>query len=297
MALVDLNDLIEEAREGGYPLPLIEVTDLPALRGVLAAVEGADAPLVIAVHGAGRIEGLLPSVEAAARRSPMPLALLGTGIRSGDEVALAIRHGCNGLVLEPGGEGQGEATAASCGVPLIAPASLTWDGPSGGGQLVGLRGPLEEALLAAYGQPADGLAELHEAVVEAARGCVAEWLATVGAAGRGRMALVACRHWRPIEHLIIYQTNLDQAGAEALAAEGRRVLDLIPGVRATWSGRAVKEDARFPWCWLIRFAHPAVIDSYRDHPDHVAYANQHFRPAAADRISIDYELIGADELE
>jgi len=38
-----------------------------------------------------------------------------------------------------------------------------------------------------------------------------------------------------------------------------------------------------------------VIESYRDHPEHVAYADNHFRPQAGDRISIDYQLTGADE--
>jgi fructose-bisphosphate aldolase, class II len=38
----------------------------------------------------------------------------------------------------------------------------------------------------------------------------------------------------------------------------------------------------------VRFAHPAVIDSYRDHPDHLAFADNLFRPLAADRMTIDF---------
>ena len=70
------------------------------------------------------------------------------------------------------------------------------------------------------------------------------------------------------------------------------VLDKIPGVRATWRGESVKSDAKYRWCWLIRFANESVIASYRDHPDHVAYANEQFRPIADNRISIDYALFG-----
>ena len=98
-----------------------------------------------------------------------------------------------------------------------------------------------------------------------------------------------------MEHLIIYNTITDDRTSAEIAAEGRRVLDRIPGVRATWSGRAVKEDAGYRWCWLIRFAHVEVIDSYREHPDHKQYADSSFRPVAGDRISIDFELTGADE--
>jgi len=36
-----------------------------------------------------------------------------------------------------------------------------------------------------------------------------------------------------------------------------------------------------------------VIESYRDHPDHVAFANQFFRPIAGDRISIDFSEVYA----
>ncbi|HEB98599.1 MAG TPA: fructose-bisphosphate aldolase, partial [Thiotrichales bacterium] len=44
------------------------------------------------------------------------------------------------------------------------------------------------------------------------------------------------------------------------------------------------------FCWLIRFVHPAVIDSYREHPEHLRFADELFRPVAGDRISIDYRL-------
>ncbi|QGU31791.1 Dabb family protein [Thermochromatium tepidum] len=45
-----------------------------------------------------------------------------------------------------------------------------------------------------------------------------------------------------------------------------------------------------PRAWLIRFTHEAVIDHYRDHPAHVAFADQHFRPLAPDRLTTDYRL-------
>jgi fructose-bisphosphate aldolase class II len=79
-----------------------------------------------------------------------------------------------------------------------------------------------------------------------------------------------------------------------IIAEGQRVLSAIPGVREVFTGSAIKDDARYRYTWLVRFCHPAVIDSYRQHPDHVAFADQHFRPIAGDRVSIDYQAIAPD---
>ena len=84
--------------------------------------------------------------------------------------------------------------------------------------------------------------------------------------------------------------SASNAEVEAMMAQGREVLSRIPGVRRVASGRAIKEDAQYRCCWIIEFANAKVIDSYRDHPDHVAFANGLFRPIAKDRVSIDYEL-------
>ncbi|MES0328496.1 MAG: Dabb family protein, partial [Gammaproteobacteria bacterium] len=56
-----------------------------------------------------------------------------------------------------------------------------------------------------------------------------------------------------------------------------------------FTGEAVKENSKFRFCWLVRFCHKAVIDTYREHPDHIAFANKLFRQVADDRISIDYQ--------
>ncbi len=116
-----------------------------------------------------------------------------------------------------------------------------------------------------------------------------------GSAGRAAEVLARCQAWTPVEHLIIYNLSggNDPEQAEMLMTEGRRVLGAIPGVREVVSGTAARENAGYRYSWLIRFCHPKVIDSFREHPDHVAFADQLFRPLANDRISIDY-LIESD---
>jgi fructose-bisphosphate aldolase class II len=64
-------------------------------------------------------------------------------------------------------------------------------------------------------------------------------------------------------------------------------------VRRVITGWALPEKAAYRCCWLVEFTHRKVIESYREHPDHVAFANQFFRPIAAERISIDYAPAGS----
>ena len=130
-----------------------------------------------------------------------------------------------------------------------------------------------------------------EAIAGEAERCMRLW----GSAGRAEELLAVCTPWQPVEHLIVYNVKgLDRRGVEAMMAEGRRTLGAIPGVRAVLTGEAVKQDAAYRYTWLVRFCHPAVIDSYREHPNHVAFADNLFRPVAGERISIDYQAIESD---
>lgn len=127
-----------------------------------------------------------------------------------------------------------------------------------------------------------------DAVRDEAERCMHLW----GAAGRAEGVLTECMPWSPVEHLIIYNADADDNGVKKMMAEGRRVLSAIPGVREVFAGSSLKNDAQYRHTWLVRFCHPSVIESYRNHPDHIAFADELFRPIAADRISIDYQMVG-----
>jgi fructose-bisphosphate aldolase class II len=77
---------------------------------------------------------------------------------------------------------------------------------------------------------------------------------------------------------------------EALLRQGVKALSAIPGVRAVEAGVALRGDARYHYCWSIRFSAPEVVESYARHPAHCDYADRFFRPAATDRLTIDYRL-------
>ena len=129
--------------------------------------------------------------------------------------------------------------------------------------------------------------DVSEAITTEAERCMRVW----GGAGRAAEVLSHCRSWTAVEHLIIHNvTGISEKEAAAMMAEGRQALGTIPGVREVVTGRAVKEGSQYRYCWLVRFAAPEVINSYREHPVHVVFANQRFRPVADGRISIDYAL-------
>jgi fructose-bisphosphate aldolase, class II len=130
---------------------------------------------------------------------------------------------------------------------------------------------------------------IADAVRDEAERCMRLW----GAAGRAEEVVAESAPWLPVEHLIIYNTSgLDEKeGVKNLMAEGKRVLSTIPGVREVFTGTSIEEEAGYRYTWLVRFCHPAVIDSYREHPDHVAFADGWFRPVAGNRITIDYQAV------
>jgi fructose-bisphosphate aldolase class II len=131
-------------------------------------------------------------------------------------------------------------------------------------------------------------AGVKEAICGEVERCIRLW----GSAGRATDSFAHCEPWAAVEHLIIYNVSgIADHAVEAIMAEGRRVLSTIPGVREVITGRALKEDSRYRYTWLVRFCHHAVIDSYRTHPAHVAFADNLFRPVAGERISIDYQSI------
>jgi fructose-bisphosphate aldolase class II len=133
-------------------------------------------------------------------------------------------------------------------------------------------------------------ARLRQALLESVRAEAARLILLFGGAGRAAEVLQRCRPWREVEHVILFNSSEDEAGTEEIIAAGRAVLAAIPGVRQVETGQAVAENAPYRHAWLIRFAAEPVIAAYDRHPDHVAYAGGQFRPIAAERLKVDYEI-------
>lgn len=132
------------------------------------------------------------------------------------------------------------------------------------------------------------VAGVRAAIAQEVERCMRRW----GSAGRAEEALAECRPWQSVQHVIVYNvTGASDAQVEAMMARGREVLSKIPGVRRVITGWAVTEKPKYRFCWLVEFVHEKVIASYRDHPDHVSFANDWFRPIAGDRVSIDFVAV------
>ena len=115
--------------------------------------------------------------------------------------------------------------------------------------------------------------------------CMVNW----GSAGQADSVMAAAEAWQPVHHVIIFNVDVDDSQKiNTMMQEGEKVLSKIPGVRRVVTGTAIQKEAKFKFTWLIEFVHQNVIDSYRHHPDHVAFADNLFRPISGDRISIDY---------
>jgi fructose-bisphosphate aldolase class II len=122
--------------------------------------------------------------------------------------------------------------------------------------------------------------------------CMQVW----GNAGRAAEVLMQCRTWHNVEHVIVYNpASTDRQVIDDMLIRGKQQLSKIPGVLKVQIGKALNSQAKYRNCWLIRFAHKRVIESYKSHPLHVAYADKYFRPVATDRITNDNEILDAME--
>ena len=142
----------------------------------------------------------------------------------------------------------------------------------------------------AHNNPSNGYTGLTAGVKDAISTEVERCIRLWGSADRATELLAQCTPWLPVEHLIVYNVDgITEHQANTMMSEGQKTLSTIPGVLDVVTGRAIQHDAMYRYTWLIRFCHSAVIDSYRNHPKHTAFADMLFRPVAGERISIDYQ--------
>ena len=135
---------------------------------------------------------------------------------------------------------------------------------------------------------ARGYTQSVKGIQAAIRGEVERCIRLWGGAGRAADLLQRCRPWDNVEHLIFFNLTCNEPEAAEIIAEGERVLGTIPGVRRVFAGKALKESDHYRYCWRVQFASAAVVDSYREHPVHLSYADTYFRPHAGDRVTEDF---------
>jgi len=142
-----------------------------------------------------------------------------------------------------------------------------------------------------------GYTGLMKGVRRAIQDEVERMIRIFGSTGRADVVLAESRAFEPVEHVIVYNvTGISDKQVETIMAHGRDVLAKIPGVRRVVTGWALTDNPKYRFSWLIEFVHEKVIDSYRNHPDHVHFANELFRPVAGDRVSIDFAHVTGESV-
>ncbi|MCX8086519.1 MAG: class II fructose-bisphosphate aldolase [Rhodocyclaceae bacterium] len=383
MPLVELKDMLQQARAHGYAVGAYDAVDSHFVAAILAGAEAARAPVIVSFAESHfshyDFPALVACAESLARRASVPVALFLDHGASMESAVAAIRHGCNGVMVDashldfeanvaatrevvamahavgvpvegelgyvPGVEGEdaerhpGEMrlTSPEEAAAYVAATSVDFLAVSVGTVHGRLRGEprLDLERLAAIGAAIEqplvihggtglsdeqfraliergvakinyytALADLaaaalakaksgYAAALDAARQAIAAEVVRTsqvfGAAGRAEEVLAACRPWRNVEHVILFNWSAEAAGRAAeFEREGEAILAEVPGVREAVVGQAIHADARYQRAWLIRLASPAAEAAYMQDARHLEYANRVFRPHAADRIKGDY---------
>jgi fructose-bisphosphate aldolase class II len=122
--------------------------------------------------------------------------------------------------------------------------------------------------------PSGSFTELMQGVKDAIEEEVERCLRIWGCAGRAAEVLTQCAPWLPVEHLIVHNRNtISEQQTEYVMAEGRKLLENIPGVRSVFTGKAIKEDEKYSFCWLVHLSNEQVLTKIQDHPDFIRFSN------------------------
>ncbi|CAA7626298.1 Dabb family protein [Magnetospirillum sp. UT-4] len=289
--LCDLRDMIEGARQGRFALPCFDVPDVALAAAAMEAAADMDSPVVL--HPVRDAALLMPALQALARMTPIPTAMVLTNVADRGDAAEAIRLGVSGLAVANADRVHLEAMAQACAIALLEPPPariVSHATPDPGFAWLG--GELAESVSipVARRQDETGRSLRWEEVIEtahkAARARAAAAIGRCGSAGWAEKLMAESRPRREVAHVVAYNADDD---VHAMVAEGMAELSRIPGVRQVFAGQAVTKDSRYQHAWVIRFVGAGVIPYFRDHPAHVRFADERFRPMAADRMTIDFE--------
>jgi fructose-bisphosphate aldolase class II len=135
------------------------------------------------------------------------------------------------------------------------------------------------------------LAGVRDAVREEAARCIRIW----GSGGRAAEVLAQCRPWQELEHVVLYKagTELTDSEVAAILREGKESMRAIPGVRNIRIGRALQQDGKYQYCWLVTLASESAIEIYQNHQVQQSFSHKLFLSVATDWISQDFSEIEA----
>ncbi|MFZ0470896.1 MAG: class II fructose-bisphosphate aldolase, partial [Thiogranum sp.] len=131
MALVNMRDMLSHAHRHGYAVAAFDLVSLDFLEAIIKAAEACRAPVILSLAESHfeyfDFELAMAATEAAAKRTPVPVAIHLDHGASLDTAVEAIRLGCNGVMVDASTrpfEDNVERTRAvvdmahACGVPV-----------------------------------------------------------------------------------------------------------------------------------------------------------------------------------
>jgi fructose-bisphosphate aldolase, class II len=132
MALVNMCDLLHHAYDNNYAVGAFDLVSLDFLEAVIDAAEHCRASIILSIaepHFAHYdFELMLPAIEAAAKRTSIPVAIQLDHGSSLETATKAINLGCNGIMLDVSDASLADNIKAtqsvvemahSCGVPVV----------------------------------------------------------------------------------------------------------------------------------------------------------------------------------
>jgi hypothetical protein len=280
MPIVDLTDFLRYARATGTTVPGVAVNGLTNSLAAIATAEALASPVVVSATPQSfadvGIDSAMAAVERFATRASVAIPLQLAGVRAEQELVAGIRLGFCGVSLaadvSSAMRAELTAVAGACGIAVWSDDADRGDPDPGAANGV--------ECLSLIDDTADLEAHIRR----------------LGTDGRSREFVAECRAWTPVEHVVEFNAeDLTESQVVKLLDLGTRLLGSIPGVRDVRTGRAAAENARYRYGWFMRFAAPAVIESFNKHPVHVAFADGHFRPIAKDRLTTNYVMRAGPE--
>ena len=104
MALIHMCDMMQHAYRNHYAVAAFDLVSLDFLQAIISAAECCQAPVVLSLAESHfeyfDFELVMPAVEAAARRTPVPVAIHLDHGASLASAADGIRLGCNGVMVD-----------------------------------------------------------------------------------------------------------------------------------------------------------------------------------------------------
>lgn len=335
MALVNMRDLVYHAYENRYAICSFDLVDIDFLHALLGAAEQSKSSVILNISenrfNHQRFAVFMAAVERAVHIAHIPVAIQIDKITTFGAMHKGIKYGCNavklgdsddihditglahrcGITVE--GSAGNDSNAAACDI-IAVPGASVWNKSKDIPLDFQLPGGARRSVNIPLAMDCDielrddnfdplidnGVAKLNlsDTVIgnSTMKKQVLRYMHLSGSAGQADAAVAYSRPWRNVEHLIVYNTSLsDENGIRDMINRGTVELARIPGVREVVAGKAIHEDSKFRYTWLIRFCSREVVEFYKEHPVHKHFADNHFRPYALERITTDYEILNYHE--